>query len=157
MLERDLRSELAKGGEVEIDRPDADCAAAGKRDANRAGAREQRSQDEDRGPHGLHELVGGVGGKDFGDRDRNRFRLRLDPGADVTEDLLHRADVGDPRKVRQAHGLSRQESRREAGQGGVLRAGDGDFSFESRRAVDDELVHGVVLEPAGGVRGKSRG
>ena len=47
VMERDLRSQLPKSGEVKVDRPDADRAPARERNAHRAGARQQRSQDED--------------------------------------------------------------------------------------------------------------
>src|SRR4029453_16923323 len=54
-----------------------------------------------------------------------------------------RPDVGDVGQVRQLDRFRRQQRRGEAGEGRVLRAGDGDLAVEPGRAFDYELVPGL--------------
>ena len=120
-VERNLRTELAEGREVKVDRPVPDRAASGERYADRSGARQQRAEHQNGGAHGLDQVVRRVG------RECGRVTVAAsDPASIVApmwaNSLLHRADVRDSRQVGQANRVRRQDRRRQAGQRGVLGA-----------------------------------
>jgi hypothetical protein len=67
-VELDRGAELLEGKEVQIDRPGADGAAAGERDAGVTAAGDQRAEDPEACPHARHQLIGCLGVDDgFGD------------------------------------------------------------------------------------------
>ena len=122
--------------------PRADGAAAGERDHRLAEACEHRPQDQDRGPHRLHELVGG-------EQLANRRAVDLDVHALVHHQLHpHAAEQlhggGDVLQVGDVSHLDRAVGEQGGGedrQRGVLGARDADLAFEGDPAGDDELIH----------------
>jgi len=62
LLDDDVRPHRPQALDVEIDGPGADRTAARKGDLGLTVSGDQRPEHQDRGPHGLHELVGREGG-----------------------------------------------------------------------------------------------
>ena len=141
-----MRAQSFKRGQMQVDRPHADRAAARQRDAHPARASEQRSENEHRGPHRFDQIVGRVRGTDLSSLHRGLCAGGRQKDADVPQELFHRADVPHVGQVREANRLGRQESRRQARQRGVLRPRGEDLALESNRSFDQEAVHLIPVQ-----------
>ena len=86
----ELDAEAAQRAQVPVDGALAEVVASGHRHLGPAQAGHERAEDHDRGPHGLHQLVGGLG---------HRVGRRVD-GEDVTIEAHLRAHG--PQQVRHA-------------------------------------------------------
>ena len=62
VFRRELGAELRQRPQVDVDRSGAEIVASGQRHPGEVVPGEQRPEDDDRGPHLLHELVGRHGG-----------------------------------------------------------------------------------------------
>jgi hypothetical protein len=142
LLDRDLGAERLEPADVQVDRARADRAAAGQRHQGLAEARHQRAQDQDRGAHGLDQVVG----RDVAPR---RPRIDQDAHALVHHQLhahlaqqFHRG--GDVVQVRHVADLDRLVGQQRGGQDrqhGILGAGDPDLAIERLAAADHDLGH----------------
>ena len=95
------RAQMFEAGEVQIDGPRADGAAAGQRDARAAAARHQRTQHQARSAHGLHQFVRRFRRDDIRRVQAHGFALHLHLGADIHQQPLHGADVAHARNAAQ--------------------------------------------------------
>ena len=77
----DFGAEFFHGHQMHVDRPGADGAAAGKRDAGLAAARQQRSQHPEAGPHLGHQLIGRGGVGDLAGREMHDIARPVLSGA----------------------------------------------------------------------------
>ncbi len=108
----DLRAHRLQALDVLVDRPQADRAAAGQRHARLAGARDQRSEREDRRAHRLHELVRRERPVDRRRVERHGAGLAgLHVDAHLREQRLHRLHVVQPRHVGERQRLGREQRR----------------------------------------------
>ena len=97
---------------------------------------------QDRGAHGLHQLIGReilLDGRGI----HFDAHLLVDGHrhAHAAEQLDHGGDVLQMRHVRDGHGAVRQQAAGENRQGRVLRAGDADLALERDAALDLQLIH----------------
>ena len=119
-VQPDRRRPSAQALEVQVDRPCADRAAAGQRDARLARARQQRPEHQDRGAHLAHDVVRRLGAGDgAAERERApvvagaaRPRCRAAPAAAVM--VVMSASRG---TLRQHQALGRSAGRRPSAAG----------------------------------------
>ncbi|MCY1293436.1 hypothetical protein D9M70_426950 [compost metagenome] len=138
----DLRTHGLEAADVQVDRPRTDGAATGQRHLGLAEVRDHRTEHQDRGAHGLHQLIGGDQGLDGAGVDLDAELLvdhRLD--AHATEQLDHGGDVVQVRQVAHSDRLVGQQGGGEDRQGRVLRAGNADFAVQANAAGNDQFVH----------------
>jgi hypothetical protein len=141
LLDANLGPESLQTLHVLVDRPQPDGAAARERHARVPAAGEERPEHQDRGPHGLHELVRRerlVKARSVQVHARTVDR-RLD--AHLLEQPQHRADVVKPRNVGQPQRLDGEQRGAHDRQRRILRAGDAHRTAQGRAADDQELVH----------------
>ena len=136
--------------DVDVDRPPADRAAAGRRRDRSAGAGQQRADDQERGAHGLSELVGDlVRGQVAGpEADPVLGLVEVDRGAELAQDRQHLAHVLDDRQVVDDALFAGQERGRHDRQGGVLRPGHMHVAIERDAACDHETISVHWLRPS---------
>ena len=143
VLEREVGAQLLHSGDVEVDRPGTDGAPAGESDVRLAVSRQERPQDEHRGPHRPHQLVGRLGRDDFlgpdGKGAPGEIRLR----AQLLHQSQDRQDVLDQRDVPESELFLGQERGDDGRENGVLGAADPDPAAQRARAVaeDAEFFH----------------
>ena len=113
----------------------------GQGDLGAAIAGDQGPEDQDRGPHLLDQLVGGVGLLHGAPVDVDHRRGDLDLEAQRPQELGHRDDVPQVRHVAEGVVPVGQERGAEDGESGVLGAADGHLAFESSAAYDADVVH----------------
>ena len=129
----DVRAHGLQAGDVDIHRPRADRAAAGQRHVGAAEARQQRAQHQDRGAHGLDQLVG---------REILADRARIDLDAHALIDGHRHAHApeqldggGDVLQVRHVADRDRSVGQQRAGQDRqrrILGAGNAHLALERR-------------------------
>ena len=114
----DLAPELCEGVHVRVEPAAADHVAARRRHARAAEAGEQRAGEQERRADPAAELLVELRLVHARRVDANLVRPGpLDVGADVGEQLEHRLHVADPRHVRAAHRLAREQRRRRGSAG----------------------------------------
>ena len=128
----------------EVRRDGAACreVAAGRRDVRAAGAREERSEQQNGPPEPADE--GAIGGMRLDTRrpdTQGRGTDPLDLGADVEEQARHHLDVANPRHVGQHALLVREQTRGQQRQRRVLVPFDGNATFEPVTALDEQTRH----------------
>ena len=116
VLDRDLGTHRLQASDMDVDGTGADGTAARQRHIGLAEPRQQRSEHEDRGAHGLDEVVR---------RDRLAHGARVDldvhalidghRSAHATEQLDHGGDVLQVRHIADRHGLGGEQRRGEDG------------------------------------------
>ena len=150
----DMRAEGFEHLEMQVDRAVADRAATGQRHGRLAGARQQRTEHEDRSAHLAHQIVGR-------DRTGDAHRLERDiaaellgplPGdrmadAELRHQVLEAVDIRQPRQVAQRQRLFGQQRAGYQRERGVLGARNGDGPRQAVAAANDQFVHGTVLYP----------
>ena len=145
-FDADLGPERPQPLEMQVDRPIADVAAAGKRDAGFAPLGQQRPQHAETGPHPADKLVIGDVRSSIDDAQRQLVAAAArDAGPQRFEQGRQRVDVdqaGHAVKDRFAVG---GQSRRHQGQRRVLRPADRDGSAKGFPALNDEHVHPWTL------------
>ncbi len=147
MADLDGRAHALQGLQVQVHGPGPDGAAAGEAHGRPAEAGEEGAEDQDGGPHGLHEVVGGLGvlaartGQLGLQLETLALGLEAGLGAQGLEHLHHGADVGHRREVREHHRLRGEQGRRQAGQGRVLRPGHPDAPLQGKATLDHQSVH----------------
>ncbi|MCY1538693.1 hypothetical protein D9M68_742460 [compost metagenome] len=115
----------------------ADGAAAGQTDAGFAEARQQRTQHQDRSPHGLDQVVGGFQLVDLVGLQRDRaVRGALGAHAHAAQQAQHGGGVVQMRHVAEGQGVCGQQAGAQDRQGRVLGAGNGDFAVQARTSGD---------------------
>ena len=136
-LDLDLRAHGLQSRDVDVHRPRTDGAAARQRDIRAAEAGHQRTQHQDRGAHGLHQIVRrealaqgrgiDLDAQPLGDGDADAHAAeQLDGGRHILQ-MRHVAD---------GHRLVGQQARRQDRQRRVLGAGDAHFALERHAARD---------------------
>ena len=141
-LHPDRGPQLLQRLQVEVDRPGADGTAARQRDARASRAGDEGSQHQDRGPHGLDELVGRFDRRQLARGDLDRAPdLELDVGPEVAEHMAHGADVTHLGNVVEDDGLLGEQCGADVGQGRVLGSADADGAFQRTTAHDADLFH----------------
>ncbi|KJJ20107.1 hypothetical protein HMPREF3156_00552 [Neisseria sp. HMSC06F02] len=157
MFDGDFRPHGFEAFEVLVDRARTDGAAAGQADLGFAETRQRRAEHEDGGTHGFHQFVGGAGVVDGAAVDFEFVNVvGQNARAHALQQFLGGFDVGEHGYVFQAQGAGGQESGAHQRQGGVFRAGYGDFAVERAVGGDFEFVHSVSFvvktSPVGGCR-----
>ena len=151
-FDRDVRAHGLKAGDMDVHGSRADGAAARQGDVGASETRDQRAEHQDRGAHGLHQLIGC---KAFLDR----RAVDLDPhplvdghcGAHAPEQLHRGGDVLQMRHVGDDDRVVGQQRRGEDGQRGVLGARDAHFALERHAALNLQLVHSARRPDSSGV------
>ena len=144
--DRNLRTELLEGLDVEIDGARTDGASSWQGNSGVSEARDQRAEGENGGPHGFDQLVGS-----FGVRDHFRFNGKFagrqvrarDAAAHMGEKLGHGDDVAYVRDVFQRDRVGGEQRSGHGGQSSIFCAADLNGTFEFASALDLELIHGV--------------
>ncbi len=126
--------------QVLVHRTRADGAAAGQGHAGLADAGQQRAQAEHRGPHGAHQIIGGLGQQAAG-RQLHAVPAVAAGAAQHVQELDGGMDVAQVGHVGVDQGRVQQDAGKKNGQGGILGAADIYGPFERRTAFDNELVH----------------
>jgi hypothetical protein len=127
---------------VDVHRAGSDGASAGERYVGGAEAREQGAEHQNRGAHGLHQLVGREMLLDArGVHLDAHLLVDRERDAHAAQQLDHGRDVLQMRHVRHRHRPVCQEAARENRQSGVLRARDADLALERNPAVNLQLIH----------------
>lgn len=126
--------------QVLVHRTRADGAAAGQGHAGLADAGQQRAQAEHRGPHGAHQIIGGLGQQAAG-RQLHAVLAVAAGAAQHVQELDGGMDVAQVGHVGVDQGRVQQDAGKKNGQGGILGAADIYGPFERRTAFDNELVH----------------
>ena len=129
VFDGDFRPHGFEAFEVLVDGARTDGAAAGQADLGFAETRQRRAEHEDGGAHGFDQFVGGAG---VVDRAAVDFEFMDVVGqharAHALQQFLSGFDVGQHRHVFQAQRACGQQTRTHQRQGGVFRAGYGDFA-----------------------------
>ncbi len=144
ILDGDLGAHQLQAMDVQVDRTGTDGATARQGDVGRPEAGCQRTQCQDGGAHGLHQLVGG----DVvvhGPGQHGHIAVDLGGGAQHLQQLEGGAHVLEARNVGELHLFIAQQGGEQDRQGGVLGAGDGHFTGKGAGAGDLEFVHGLLL------------
>jgi len=130
----------SRGLEVEVDGPCADGAAPGKGHPRLPHPCHERPQDEDGGPHGPHEIVGGLAAYDVSAVDAQGLALPLHLRPVVGQELFDRPDVGQIGDVVVGAPAVGKKGRHQDRESGVLRAADSHPPFELFPTFNDEFV-----------------
>ena len=145
VLLRDFRAETFQAFDVQIDRPRADGAPAGQRDAGASAAGHQRPQDERGGAHRLDQFIRGLGSGESARADRGAVMgasvAEFDFGAHGGQQLARGLDVAHLRDVFENDRLIGEQGSRHARQCGILRAADADCAEQRIATADHELIH----------------
>ena len=146
----DLGAHGLETADVQVDRTRADGATAGQRHFGLTETGDHRAEYQDRGAHGLDQLVRRDQGLDGAGIDFDRELLVDDRlHAHAAEQLDHGGDVVQVRQVAHGDRGIGQQGGGEDRQRGVLRAGNTDFAVEADTAGDDQFVHsGLGLKNA---------
>ena len=159
VFDRDRRAEHFEALDVQIDRADAEVAAAGQRDLRAVEPAKQRAdQVIGRAQLAGHLMRHDVGCDVFGvDFDRVFIEIAyLRPHA--RQNAQHGDHVADIRYIFKAANILRQKRGRDNRDGGVFRAADLDFTRQPVSAVDHKLFQNespLSLPPAASRRGRS--
>ena len=143
LVDPEVRAEALEAAQMKVDGTRTDGAAAGRGDACPPETCEERTQDQERRSHRLHEIVrrlavGNVAGLDD---DLPPVRAPLGASTQVPEDLERGRHVGEHRHVLDHAALAREQRREEKRQSGVLRATHRHLSLERPAAPDHDRVH----------------
>ena len=131
--------------QMDIHWPRTDGTATGQRHRGLAEMRHHRTQHQNRGAHGLHQLVGR--GK-FLDGRGVHFHIEaiidhhMYPHA--TEQLDQGSHILQVRQVAHGDRLVGQQGGSQNRQGGVLGAGNSNFAVQTATARDDQFIHGCL-------------
>ena len=138
----DLRAHGLEATDVQVDRARANGATARQGHFGLTETGDHRAQHQDRGAHGLDQLVRCNQGLDGArvDLDRQLFvDHRLD--AHAAEQLDHGGDVVQVRQVAHGDRAVGQQGRRQNRQGCVLRARNADLAIKASAASNNQFVH----------------
>ncbi len=132
--------------DVQVNRPGANGAAPGQRDARASGARQQRPQHQGRGAHGLHQLVGSLGrGAQAAAVDGGAVMgapvSQLDLGAHGHQQLARSLNVAHVGHVLQDHRLIGEQSRSHGRQRGILGPADANRAQQRIPPANYEFIH----------------
>ncbi len=136
---------LFKGLEMQIHGSGTDGASPGQGDLGLSQPAQQRTQTEDRGTHGPHQLIRGLGHERIGP-DNNLITILVGGTSEKSKQLDGGGDVPQQGDFGQAHIAFAENRGDEYGQGRVLRPADGHFPEQGVTAFYDELIHGNCLE-----------
>ena len=145
MLDSNRRAHRLKRLDVLIDRAHADRAPTGQRNAGLTATRQQRSQHQHRGTHGLDQLIrckriiqaAGI-------QLDAEFFVDRNPHAHLCQQRQHRRHVVQMRHVRNTQRFGAEDGRAQYRQSGVFCAGDTHLALERDAALDDQLVHACL-------------
>ena len=164
LVDVDLGAQLPEAVKEEIDRPGANGAAAGERNAGLMSAGEQRPDDPEARAHHRDKLVGRGGVDDLGGVQCHLLAVEAVAGAAamdgdidavILEDLFELLDVGEARHVAERERFGGEERRDHQRQGGVFGAGNGDFAPKLVATNDADAIHELSPKcrqaPAGSV------
>jgi hypothetical protein len=126
---------------VEVDRAQAEVAAARHRDRAAAAPRDQRPEDREAGTHLLDDAVRRLERGVVLDLDPQVPAGPLHLAAELLEELDHGPDVAEVRDPLDDGLALAQQGGGEDGQGGVLGPGDGHGALEREASLDLEFVH----------------
>ena len=144
----DAGAQMLKTLDVQVDGTGPDGASAGQGDTRAARARHQRSQHQRRGPHGLHQFVGGFGADRLATVDGGAVMraavTQFNFGPHLHQQLAHGLDVAHLGDVLQHDGLVGEQSRRHRGKRSVLGAADAHRPDQWIAAADYKFVHGTI-------------
>ncbi len=150
VFDDDLRAHRLQPVNVQVDRPGADGAAAGKGYFGLPEARHERSEHEDRSPHRLDQFVRGA---PFGDGRRVDLHVELfvegRPDAHALQQGYRGRHVLQLRHVANGDGLGRQQGAGKYRQRGVFSARHVDPAGQPPATFYKQLVQGSV--PVGGL------
>ena len=130
--------------QVQIDRPRADRAPARQRDLGVAGARDERPQNVERGPHLTDQVVGRERADDLAGMQNGLFAIVACPlddlGAKTLQQARQEARIGQPRHVGKSQRFVGKQAGRHQLDGGILGAADGDLTMQPRAAGDGDAI-----------------
>ncbi|CFN67231.1 Uncharacterised protein [Bordetella pertussis] len=142
VLDLDLGAQRRQPLDVLVDRPLADRAAARQADAGLAEAGQQRAQHQDRGAHGLDQLVRRFQVVDLvGLQGDGAVAGAFGAHAHAAQQAQRGRGVVQLRHIAQHERLGGEQAGAQDGQGRVLGARDGDFPTQGRAAGDAQFVH----------------
>ena len=130
----DLRAEQPQGVQMEIDRPRAKLAAAGKRYLRLAEAGEQRAEKDHGGAHPVHQLARNVAPRGRSRIDGERIAAASRGAAEIAENVHRRVNVAQIRTVEQLRFRAAEKRRRDHRQNRVFRALYADLPAKRRSA-----------------------
>ena len=143
-LDGDVGTHRLQPRDVNVHRPRTDGAAARQRYVSAPVARHQGTQHQDRGAHGLHQIVGCEALLDGRSVHLDAHALvDGDGGAHPPEQLDRRGHVLQMRHVSDHHRVLGEQRCGENRQGGVLGPGNPHLTFERHTALDLQLIHGL--------------
>ena len=137
----DLRAKLPQGLQMQVDGPFAQIAAAGKTEGRLAGPGQQRTQEEDRGAHTLHQIPGNGAAGDLGSIYVHPVPLLPDAAAQLTQDLQRRVHIQKDWHPAQLHRAGAEQTCRKDRKRRVFRALDPALAFQSPSPADPPQVH----------------
>ena len=158
VLDIDARAQRLQALNVLVHRPRADRATAGQRHQRLAEPRQQRSQHQNGGAHGLHHLVRRdavmqIGGEQV---DTERFlarHLHTHPA----QERERRADVAQVWNVAHPQRAGGEERGAKDRQRGVLRTRHAHLAGQGHAALDQEFVHAGAIRAGPAERPSPRG
>ena len=137
----DLRAQLAQGGQMQVNGPRTELAAAGVGQDRFSLPREDRAQKNDGRAHFAHQLVGNVAARHRRSVHLQRRAVAPHAAAEVAQDGDGRVHVAQTRTVLDAADVPREDRRRQHGQDAVLAALYRQFSVKRRAALDAQIAH----------------
>jgi hypothetical protein len=157
LVQLDLGPQGGQRLQVQVHWPRPDGAAARQRHLGLAGARQQRAQHVEAGPHLPDQLIGGEGRADAAAVEQGLLPVRAlalgDLDAQRLQQLAQELCIREARHIGQQQRLIRQDRGGHQLEGGILGAAHGDDPVQLGAAGDGDAVHVVSCGPARGRQG----
>ncbi len=136
VLDLDLRPELLQSPKMEIDRSGPDGTPARQRNRRLPEPGEERPQHQDRGPHGLDQVIRRFGAGRGGGLDHDLITALMNGRPELGQHVSHRLDVADAGNIGDDAFVGSQEGRSQNREGRVFGAADRDLPHERLPTFD---------------------
>ena len=125
-----------------VDGPHTEVAAAGHGHGSLAKAAQQSADEIVRGADTAGQIIGRMGGTDGMAIQLHGVAVQHpDPGAQLLQNIQQQRNIADLRDVFNAAGAVHQQGGGDDGNGGILRAADGNFTKKRPTAANKILIH----------------